>query len=530
MVTILRLLVLLAVVLGSPRICPAEAAGDVPERDGDETAITPIRQSIAASKDDQEKALLYKKIGDLYVSREDFKNAAEEYIQALSLKNSFSARERLQMAVAISWGDRLNEAIAEFRSLLRQDPQDSEARIHLARTLSWSGEFDESLDVIEPVLIKDPGNKDALLIKANDLRLKGEAGKALPLYRSILEKQEDFDTRLGYTYALLDQGDEAAVRESMALLKPAYPYQENELTKLNAAFNRPRPAKQLQADVKYTHYRDTDRNEVDRYMASFGFPAGSLKNVVSYVHTEAHDDSRRNSADAVAGETWAQVTRRLSAGAGLGIIRYTGDRTSDFLFGHLNADADMAWGSAGLSLSSEPLTDTAELIEKNIRVAAARAYLSHGLTSRSFLFGSYRNAYYSDDNKSHDLLISPRYVLLGENPRLNIGYRFRYLDFDHQSFSGYFDPNRFLSHQLFLNISFASGKYFGFTELFVGQQSFTRYNVGHYDMIYGGTANIGYKLTQNVSVEMNGEAGNYALQSTAGFQSYQYGIRLSGVW
>ncbi len=530
MVTILRLLVILAIVLGSQSVHPAEAAEDVPGRSGNEATVESYRHLIEASTDDQEKALLYKKIGDLFVSQEDFKSAAGEYIQALSLKNSFSVQERLQMAVAISWGDRLNEAIAEFRSLLRQDPQNGETRIHLARTLTWSGEFNESLDVIEPVLRQDPGNKDALLIKANDLRLKGDAGESLPLYRSILEKQEDFDTRLGYTYALLDRRDEAAARESMALLKPAYPYQEQELTKLKDAFNRPKPARQLRADVKYTHYRDTDRNDVDRYMASFGFPAGDWKNVVSYVHTEAHDDSRRNSAGAVAGETWAQVTRRLSAGAGLGIVRYSGGRTSDYLFGHLNADADIAWGSAGLSLSSEPLADTAELIEKNIRVAAARVYLSSGLTNRLFLYGSYRNAYYSDDNKSHDLLISPRYVLIEENPRLNIGYRFRYLNFDRQSFGGYFDPNHFLSNQIFSNASFESGMYFGFIELFVGQQSFTRYNVGHYDMIYGGTANIGYKLTQNVSVELSGEAGNYALQSAAGFQSYQYGVRLSAVW
>jgi hypothetical protein len=190
----------------------------------------------------------------------------------------------------------------------------------------------------------------------------------------------------------------------------------------------------------------------------------------------------------------------------------------------------MPWGSAGLSLSSEPLTDTAELIEKHIRVAAARAYLSRGLINRLFLYGSYGYAYYSDSNKYHDFLLSPRYVLLQENPRLNIGYRFRYLDFDHQSFGGYFDPSHFLSHQIFLNASFEAGKYFGFAEAFAGQQSYTRYDVGHNDSIYGGTANIGYNLTQNVSVEVNGEAGNYALQSTSGFRSYLYGVRLSGVW
>jgi tetratricopeptide (TPR) repeat protein len=95
--------------------------------------IESYQKAINASKDNAKKAQLYKKLGDLYVSREDFKRAAEEYIRALALKKKFPVQERLQMAVAISWGDRLDEAIAEFRSILKDDPNNSEARIHLAR-------------------------------------------------------------------------------------------------------------------------------------------------------------------------------------------------------------------------------------------------------------------------------------------------------------------------------------------------------------------------------------------------------------
>ncbi len=527
---IVRVLFMLLILLGSAGTSPAQPSGDASEPAGDETAIVSIRRAIEASKDDGEKALLYKKMGDLYVSRDDYKNAAGEYIRALSLKNAFSARERLQMAVAISWGDRLDEAAAEFRSLIREDPQNSEARVHLARALSWSGRFDESLAEVDQVLKQDPGSKDALLIKANDLRWKGEADEALPLYRSILEKGEDFDARLGYTYALFDCGDLAEARKSMALLKPVYPYQENELKKLQEELKRPKSAQPVQGDVKYTHYRDNDGNDVDRYMASFGFPAGKWKNSISSVHTEANDYVRRNSADMVFGETRVPLTRRFSLGAGIGVIRFRNSADSNFLLGRLNADADMPWASVGLSLASEPLTDTAQIIEKRIRVAAARIYLSRGLAERFFLYGSYGYVDYSDSNNSHDFLLSPRYVLVQGNPRVTIGYRFRYLNFDRQSFGGYFDPENFLSHQIFTNASFEAGRYFGFAEIFAGQQSYTRYDVGHNEGIYGGTGALGYKLSQHVSVEVSAEGGNYALQSASGFTSFLYGIRLTGTW
>ncbi len=526
-----RLLIIVIMLCGNAGMCLAGAAQEIPERNGKEVTIESYRKKIEASNDNEEKALLYKNLGDLYASREDYRNAAEEYIRALSLKKNFPEQERLRMAVSISWGDRLDEAIAEFQAILKENPSNTEARTDLARTLSWAGRYDESLAEIDTVLGRSPDSKDALLIKANDLRWKGEIDEAFPLYQSILEKQEDFDTRLGYTYVLHERGDEAAVRESMALLKPIYPYQENELRKLKEEIGKPKPAQQSQGDAKFTHYRDTDGNDVNRYMASYGFPAKYGKILFSYVHTEAHDyTTRRNSSDMLSGETRTPMGRRISLGAGLGVIRYKNDDSSDFLLGHLKADAELPRGSAGIALAREPLNETAELIEKRIRFTAARAYFSRSLAGRFSLYGGYSYRDYSDDNNSHDLLLSPRYALVQGNPRTNIGYRFRYLDFNRQSFGGYFDPNHFLSHQIFMNASFESGGYFGFAELFIGEQSFTRYGAGHNDIIYGGAANIGYKLTKSISVEANADGGNYALQTATGFKSFLYGVRLSGVW
>lgn len=504
------------------------------DRVNDEAKIESYREAIAGSKNDAEKAVLYKKLGDLFVSREDFKNAADEYIRALSLKKDFPEREKVQMAVSISWGDKLEEAIAEFRSILKKNPENDSARTHLARTLSWAGKFDESLAEIDTVLGRDPDNKDALLIKANDLRWKGETDEALPLYLSILEKQEDFDARIGYTYILIAQGNDQAARESMALLKPVYPYQENDLQKLKEELGKPKTQspQTLQSYVyaKYSHYRDTDGNVVDRYAATYGLPVLGVRAIFNYMHTEATDYTRRNSTDMISGDTYVQIRENIGMGAGLGLIRYNNDQETTLLFGHLGGDYELPKGSAGVTLAREPLNETAELIEKRIMFTSLALTGSHAISEQLFFSGRYAYADFSDDNNSNDLLLALRYVLVQGNPQTNVGYRFRYLDFDHQSFDGYFDPNRFLSSLIFINASYEQGRFNGFAELTGGGQSFTRYGIYHSDFVYGGNASIGYKLSKNVTAELSVEGGDYALQTAAGFRYYLYGIKIRGAW
>ncbi len=518
-------LLLVIALLGSSGSCQAAAAQESPVQD--EATVESYKKAIAEAQTDTEKAVLYKKLGDLFAAREDFTNAAEQYIQALSLKRDFPTSDRLSMAVAISWGDRLDEALAEFRAIVQEEPDNLPARIHLARTLAWAGKFDESLIEINIVLQKDPRDKDALLIKANDLRWKGEFDGAYDLYRSILHTQEDFDARLGYTYVLIARGEDAAARESLALLKPAYPYQERELKKLLKEF---KPSTESRGDLKFSRYDDTDGNIVYRYAASYGLHAKRWNALLNYLQTEAHDDTRRDSSSLLTGEARTQLTRQVGITGGLGVIQYHTGEVSNFVTGHVKADAEFPGIAVGVAMTHAPLQDTAELIENRIRFTSAGTYLSGTVTERVSVQGSYTYADYTDGNNSDDLGLTLRATLLPGNPRIVSGYRFRLLNFNRQSFAGYFDPNNFQSHQIFLNTSFERDGFSGFVELFVGQQSYRRYGVGHDDTISGGSLSIAYKLTSAVSAELSAEGGNYALQTASGFRYHLYGFRLIGTW
>jgi hypothetical protein len=224
------------------------------------------------------------------------------------------------------------------------------------------------------------------------------------------------------------------------------------------------------------------------------------------------------------------MSRQFGMGAGLGVIQYDNGDTSNFLIGHVKLDAEFPKGAAGVTLSREPLNETAELIEKRILFSTAGAYLSRSLTGRFSVSGRCNYKSYSDSNNSNDLQLAMRYALVQENPRTGIGYRFRYLDFNRQSFGGYFDPSNFLSHQLFVSTSFEKGRFSGFAEVFTGHQSFTRYGEGHNDTVYGGAANIDYKFTKNIVIGVNGEGGDYALQTSTGFRYHMFGLRLGGLW
>jgi len=490
-----------------------------------------FRKAIEATTDEREQALLHKQLGDLHASWENYAKASDEFVLALALAPSaFTVRERLRMAVSISWANRYDEAAAILRFILAEEPGNRDARVHLAKVLSWSGKLREAGVEAEGVLRDDPGNQDALLVKANVLRWQGDGAASITVYEKALQQGEQFDARLGLAYAYLDTGDRRGAENSAVMLKPQYPYQERELMKLREELNKPRPAQQARGDVKFTSYRDNDGNDVNRYTATYSFPVGDWKNQFSYAHVEARDRLRRNSADIVSGETRTQIMRRLGMGAGLGVIRYRNDDTTDFPVGHVKADAETPVGSVGVMFSSEPFTDTADLLEKRIRVAAARANLSRGLIERLSFHGGYGYADYSDGNNSHDLLLSLRYALRRENPLMNTGYRLRYLDFHRQSLGGYFDPDGFMSHQLYLNTTFEMGKVSGSAELYIGQQSYTRNDAGHNEMFSGGAAGIGYKLTKNVSAEVNAEGGDYALQTATGFTYFLYGVRLNGLW
>src|SRR3972149_5090981 len=418
--------------------------------------IDSLKGALQSAKDGVEVGILHKKIGDHYAANNDYKTAAEYYTQALSLaRDHLTVEERIQISKYLSWGAELTEAKKELRLVIAGDGQNLPARVHLARVLSWSGELNEAIEVSEKILHDFPENRDAMLVKANSLRWKGNIKESMSIYRELLRTGEDFDARLGLTYALFQSGDIKEAKESRELIKPQYPYQERELQEFQTyvkAETRPSPY------ARYDYYIDTEDNQYSRYTLGFGFRLKRWLGRMAYVYTSASDDTRDNSENSLSVSFNSKIADMTDLRAGIGVTMLNNGRSNTFLTGSAGISKVIGNNTLGIDISRSFLTTTAKLIENRIRMDNYTLSSSYRFNNKVSLNTSLSYRDYSDDNTSFDIQIAPRYTLFAVNPGVVIGYRLRYLDFERDSNGGYFDPDSFVSIELFSNISYQKGK------------------------------------------------------------------------
>lgn len=482
-------------------------------------------EAMERAGSDREKALLHKELGELHVSEDKLDMAAREFLRALSLYDGFTEDEKLRMAIYVSWADRLDEAAGILREMLSENPENLEARAHLARVLSWQGRYDEAIEEADRVLKERPDHGKALQVKADALRWRGDPADALPIYKEILASGDDFDARLGLSYGLLSTGDRVGAESHFQLLEPRFPYQERELGKLRRTLAR---ASGTTVEAGASYYDDTDENRRYRYEALWGFRAGRWDVDIEYRHTEARDPSRSVSSEDFSAGAYSQLTSALGAGAGVGLSALGDGDTSGYLTGYVKADVSIPGGAAGAGASREALNETAELIENRIRFTGINAYVSQGLAPGWSARAGYAYRDYSDDNYSHDISLSTRYSVYGRGPYVNVGYRFDYRDFQRQSGGGYFDPDDFISNQVFVSLYHESERLYAYLEPYAGFQSFTRLGAETDDTVYGGYASLGVNLSDRLALELNAEGGNFAATTAAGFEYYMLGARVTG--
>ena len=504
-------------------LCCWTSSPAIAQEEGLEQAIKAKIDAIDKAKGDQEKAILHKELGDLLISKDEVNKAADEFLQALSLYRGFSQDERLQMAVYLSWAGKYNEAINELNVILSENPGNLKAQLQLARTLSWAGKNEEAIRRADSILKESPDNRDALLIKANALSWKGSPREAIPIYEALLAEEEDFDARLGLARAYLAIGKREAALENSRLLEPMYPYQKRECDKLADALQK---ATQSDVATQFSHYHDSDGNDVNKYTALCNFWIYNLKADVLYTHTDAEDDTRDNRAEEARVNLYSKVTDSLGIGAGAGVAQ-AGDGDSD-TFGTWNvrADFDVYNGALGGSVSRSLFSETAELIDNQIMVTTANAYFFQNLTDRWFSSISYTFRDYSDDNHSNDGQFLVRYAIFPQNPKVSLGYRFRYLNFERQTRDGYFDPNDFISNQAIASLYCERGKFYSYLEPYIGYQTFRRYGEDSSDLVGGGAGSVGIRVTKNLSVEAYAEGGSFSVEAAGGFSYYLVAARL----
>jgi tetratricopeptide (TPR) repeat protein len=459
--------------------------------------------------------------GEQLAAANDYQTAAVKYEEALTLSRHFPLDQRLRMATVMSWAGKHNEAKHELEAILLQEPSNVPARLQLARVLLWMSALDAAIREADTIHAAEPRNRDATLVKADALRRKGFYRNADRLYNDLLTEKEAFDVRAGQTYSYLTRGNRLETDESMVFLKPHYPYEQEESAKLQIerdwAF-RPR----LYGGV--TFYNDKDDNEVTTYSAGSQFWLGNWKTNLDYSHVSARSPNFSNESDYVQLSTYSRMPWYGGLGGGVGLA-HGGTITWKAL-----ADFDVLYGSVGFLAAKEAYAYTAELVEKDIRALILSARFIQRPTDRITLTGNYSYRDYSDNNSSHDVQASIAY-LFHRIPAISAGYRFRYLDFDRQSYGGYFDPDNFIANSVFVNLSFWTNRVYGYLEPYVGYQTFDRYGKSESEIFYGAAGSLGYRLTDRIALEGNAEWGNYAGSGIAasgeeGWYYYQIGVRL----
>ncbi len=498
----------------TPTVWAADRGGT-----GTGTVVSPP-QAAGEENDREKEAVRRKDLGDEYAAKEDYPRAADEYLAALSLfPSAFSRQERLQMAIAISWADRLDEAAAVLRQILAEDPNDLAARIHLAKVLSWADKLEDAGIEADRVLEREPENQDALLVKANTIRWRGDARASIPVYEKALAQGESFDARLGLAFAHLDAGEKETAKAISAPLKPVYPYQKKELARFSDALCS---MQTWRLGAAFSYYSDSDKNTVNRSALLYGFRTGGWDTELMYRLTDAKDPARKERAEDL-GITTQKTFGRFDTGAGLGVNRADG---VNLVTGQARADANTAWGAIGVSAAREALTDTAQLIQN--RVARSTGTLSVTETASPRLSFNERYIYsgYSDGNNSQDLWLGTKYAITIAPPKVAVGYRFRYLDFRRQSGSGYFDPEDFISHQVFVSLYTEKNGYYAYIEPYGGYQSYTRYGAKTGSTFFGFNGSAGWMMKKCTALEAFAEGSNYA-GTVAGFNYFLVGVRLN---
>ncbi|ODA43317.1 TPR domain protein [Thermodesulfovibrio sp. N1] len=481
--------------------------------------------AIPIEDKNKELSLQHKATGDEWFKKGDMERAATEYIEALKFYKTYEQEDLITMATRISWGGKLNEAEEILIDVLKKDPQNRRANLQLARVISWQGRQIKALSIVEEILKKDSTDEEALLVKANALRFIGRPDKALEIYDQILAKREDFDVRLGKAYAYANLRIPSKLEENAKILKPIYPYQEKDIKDLEA-YRKSLFNPSVLAVFSYFH--DTDQNEVYTYRLSFETYFKNLRISGNYFYRKGLDDFRKAYSDELNFEIGKRLINSVWSYVNLGVYQNKGEKS--FFTGGGGLNLLFGKGITGISFNKSVITDTAELMKNNIKVLTVNYFLEQVITDHLSLYTNYNHRWYSDDNQSNFFQASFRYKIKFANPMLSFGYRVVYLDFKKQMRNGYFDPDNFWSNQLFLTVYYETPKIYLYLEPFIGNQTFTRYDVSSNDKAYGGTGTVGIKLKQNLSLEVSLEGGNYAAGTASGWKYYQTGLLLKYVF
>ncbi len=163
-----------------------------------------------------------------------------------------------------------------------------------------------------------------------------------------------------------------------------------------------------------------------------------------------------------------ELTELWGIGGGFGTAR--GLQHSEFV-GSLQSHFNYKGFSVTASVAREMLLESAQAVQAGIRQTDFGLNLSDELSEHVSADVEVHHHTYSDGNSSNQIEFSPDYTFALPLGKLALGYRFSYLAFARNPDSGYWAPQKALSHGLSATWSFDRTLYYARTELGLDYES-----------------------------------------------------------
>ncbi len=525
------LAVVLALALAIPVLAGAEtdlAQADRAFEAGDHAAALTGYERVLEQDASNPHALL--RSGMLLSWERRYDEALERYDRLLA-REPDNERASLERAKVLSWDRRYEEAAAAFAVLLERDPGNIDARLGRARTLSWSGRQEPARAEYLAVLDEQPDSAEAMVGIAQTWAWSGRPEQARPWYERALRTRPDMrEARLGLAYLDLWHGGRAAATESVRRLRADYP-DDGEVAELAEAY---RKAGAPWVRGTYDRIEDTDDNDLNIWRAEGGWwPLGRADLRVGW----ALWDMRAPGRSAEVQQLWAVLGWRPIAdhlfSFRLGNDRReltVGDSDNETVGGVTwTWDALPAWDVIAAVQHDTFKYSTDILDGPGNTIDTYEAKTEGRVGERWRVTGAIGGWDISDGNSRLTLDAGTAYGFEVGRIRMEAGYDFRFMDYDRDLDSGYFDPQDFTAHLLHARGRgrFAADRAYWDALLMTGVQSFTLGGIDvSNDRVFGVQGLVGTRIAESFDLELYARVTDYAQQTATGFESREFGLRL----
>ena len=419
-------------------------------RNNPRAALDAIERAVELEPDDVEHL---RARAELASWAGDYERAADSHRRIGELTGEPAAE--LGLARIAAWQGRTAVSIRHYREYLRRQPADSVAAIELARQETWRGDARAALEVLDAYRERFGETVDYRIERGRALVTGNRPRAAIEILEPLVaERPDDYEARLVLTLALSDAGrrrDAVGSAEELVRIDAANPRTAEVQAYVTApirSFVRPR----------YEYYDDSDEVRHDLYGVEAGVelsPAAKL--VASGSGTRVRSEPGSGLAPLTGDATVHE--RAVDAGVvyGLGARgeiegRIGGAWIDDGgreLFTWLAAMRLAPSDAVGITLSTvrDFFDVSARSLDLGIERTAGRAQLrwSPAIGWTVEALGSRES--YSDDNGRWEARIAVSDgVLRRQLVNVDLGVASRWLWFDENTDSGYYDPARYEQH------------------------------------------------------------------------------------